>query len=147
MALTVNCMSHDCDPLHPSPACPIKVLIVEDEYILAANLSETLEALGYVVTGMADSLITTLQQVEQDRPDVVLMDIWLHGSQDGIGIATLLWDMFQVPTVYLTSNSDRATFNRAYASLPFGYLLKPVRETELVAAINLAHQCSQSQSP
>ncbi len=139
-------MKYDRTPLSTLLERPIKVLIVEDEFILAVSLRETLEALGYSVTGIADSFITALHQVEQDRPDIVLLDIWLYRSQDGIGIATLLWDVFQVPTVYLTGNSDRATFNRAYASLPFGYLVKPVQQTDLVTAIDMAYQCSQVES-
>ncbi len=75
-------MPHDCDSASPTP--PIKVLIVEDEFILAVNLQEILEALGYVVTGIAASLIETLRHVTQDRPDVVLMDIRLPGEWDGV---------------------------------------------------------------
>ncbi len=131
-------MPHDCDSASPTP--PIKVLIVEDEFILATNLQEILEALSYVVTGIAASLIETLRHVTQDRPDVVLMDIRLPGEWDGVEIATFLWRTFQVPAVYLTGHADRATVERAYARLPFGYLLKPVKEAELVRAINAAYQ-------
>ncbi len=144
-ALTVNHMPHNCDPPPPTPL--IKVLIVEDEFVLAANLQEILEASGYMVTGMATSAIETLQQVEQERPDVVLMDIHLHGSRDGIETATFLWRTFQLPAVYLTSHSDRATLERAYESLPFGYLLKPVWKAELVRAINAAYVRCQTIQP
>jgi len=135
-------MPHACDS--PPPTRPTKILLVEDEFILAANLQETLEALGYVVTGIAASFEATLRQVEQDHPDVVLMDIRLPGERDGIETATFLWEVFHLPTVYLTGHSDRATLERAYESLPFGYLVKPVQETDLVMAINAAYQCCQA---
>ncbi len=139
-------MPHDCDPLPPPP--PIKVLIVEDEFVLAANLQEILEALGYVVTGRADSFLETLRQVEHDRPDVVLMDIRLQGEWDGIEIATFLWSAFRLPVVYLSGHSDQSTVERAYVSMPpFGYLLKPVQEAELVVAINAAYRCCKAKQP
>ncbi len=138
-------MKRDHPLLSTPPDCPVKVQIVEDEFILAANLKETLTALGYVVTGMATSAIESLCQVKRNRPDVVLMDIWLHGSQDGIEAATCLWHTFQLPVIYLTAHSDPSTVERAQASLPFGYLVKPAKETELVAAINVAYRFGQAQ--
>ncbi len=139
-------MSHNCDPLPHTP--PIKVLIVEDEFILATNLQEILEALGYVVTGRADSFIETIRHMKHDRPDVVLMDIRLQGEQDGIETATFLWDAFRLPVVYLTGHSDQPTVERAYVSMPpFGYLLKPVQETELVTSINVAYRCCKAKQP
>ncbi len=116
---------------------PAKILIVEDEFILATNLQEILESLGYVVTGIAASFEATLLYVKQDRPDVVLMDIYLQGSQDGIEAATILGESLQIPVLYLTAYADRRTLARVYASRPFGYLRKPVSEDELVAAITL----------
>jgi len=133
-------LKHDHPPLSTPPDSPVKILIVEDEFVVAASLKETLEALGYVVTGCAASAVETLCQVQQDRPDVVLMDIQLHGAWDGIETATCLWHTFQLPIVYLTAHSDPTTVERAQASLPFGYLVKPVKETELVVAINLAYR-------
>ncbi len=140
-------MPYDCAPPPTPPTRPVKILIVEDEFILAANLQEILESLGYVITSMAASFIETLRQVEQDRPDVVLMDIHLQGEQDGIETAAFLWDVFQLPVVYLTGHSDRATLERAYEGLPFGYLLKPVKTTDLVTAINAAYLCCQAIQP
>ncbi len=141
----VNRMPHDCDSAPPTP--PIKVLIVEDEFVLAVNLQEILEASGYVVTGRAASFIETVGYVQHDRPDVVLMDIRLPGDWDGIEIAAFLWRTFQVPVVYLTGHSDQSTLERAQESLPFGYLIKPVKEAELVMAIHAAYQCCQVQQP
>lgn len=146
-ALAVNRMYHDCEPPHLPPARPVKILIVEDEFILATTVKETLESLGYTVTGLAASFEETLRLVEQDRPDVVLMDIWLQGSMDGIDTATFLWDAFRLPIVYLTGHSDRSTLERAYESMPFGYLVKPGKETDLVMAINGAYQCCKDSQP
>ncbi len=137
-------MLHDCAPQYPPLARAIKVLIVEDDLLFATTLEEALTSWGYSVTGIATAAVETLQQVEQDRPDVVLMDIGLPGRHDGITTATLLWDMFQLPTVYLTARSDQATKERAQARLPFGYLVKPVQQTDLVTAIDVAYQCSQA---
>lgn len=137
-------MSHD--GAAPRSVRSIKVLIVEDEFVLAADLKETLETLGYTVTGMAASALETLYQIDLDHPDVVLMDIRLRGEPDGIETAIYLWDVFRLPVVYLTRHSDPATLARAQASLAFGYLVKPVRETELVAALNLVSQFNQGSS-
>ena len=138
---------HNPTLVNTTPTRPAKILIVEDEFILATNLKETLEALGYTVTGIAASFEATLRQVTQDRPDVVLMDIRLPGDWDGIEIATFLWRTFQLPAVYLTGHSDRATLERAQESLPFGYMVKLVQESELVTAIHMAYRCCQAIHP
>ncbi len=138
---------HNPTLVNTTPTRPAKILIVEDEFILATNLQEALEALGYTVTGIAASFIDTVGYVQHDRPDVVLMDIRLPGDWDGIELATFLWRTFQVPIIYLTGYSDRATLERAQESLPFGYLVKPVQETDLVTAIHMAYRCCKAKQP
>ncbi len=122
---------------------PVKILIVEDDSILATDLKETLESSGYIVTGIAASFEDTLDQVMQNLPDLVLMDIRLPGPRDGIDAATLLGEALQIPVLYLTGYADRDTLKQVYASRPYGYLRKPVTRKELVVAIALVLRFSE----
>ncbi len=132
----------DREPVSNSDAHQVRILIVEDEYILAANLKEILESLGFTVSGVADSFESILEQVVRCCPDLVLMDIRLNGVLDGIDAARFLWNTIEVPIIYLTGHSDQLTLERAFKTLPFGYLLKPVNVAELSAAIAVAlHAC------
>ncbi|SRR5579883_3333553 len=124
----------------------IQILIVEDEFILAASLQELLESLGYTVSGIADSFEAVLEQITQCRPDLVLMDVRLQGALDGIEAAKFIWNTARIPVIYLTGHSDRNTLERARETLPFGYLLKPVNVTEMVTTITVAlNRCEQEQ--
>ena len=115
-----------------------KLLIVEDEPIVAVDLQYEAEGLGYNVTGLAESADTALMSVEENRPDLVLMDVGIDGSMDGIQTARLLRHAYQVPVVFLTSHSDHVTLSRASRELPYGYLTKPVRSEELHATLHVA---------
>jgi signal transduction histidine kinase len=115
-----------------------KVLIVEDERIVALDLQYQLRRLGYTVSDVASSGEEALRRTEKTRPDVVLMDIRLGGTLDGVETAEILRDQFDVPVVFLTAYADDRTLQRAKASEPFGYLLKPFEERELQIAIELA---------
>ncbi|QLE58330.1 response regulator [Nostoc sp. TCL26-01] len=116
----------------------IQVLIVEDEYILALNLQESLESLGYTVLDTADSGEIAITKAMELRPDLILMDIRLRGEIDGIQAAEQIWNCLQIPVIYLTGHSDKSTVERATMTFPFGYILKPVREQELYVAIQTA---------
>lgn len=116
----------------------IRVLIVEDEYVIAANLSENLMSSGYNVVGIASSATEAIEAAAQLRPDVVLMDIRLQGEMDGIQAAEIIWNGFQIPVIYISGHSDRSTLDRAKMTFPFGYLLKPVKGNELYVAIETA---------
>ncbi|MBD2175993.1 response regulator [Pseudanabaena sp. FACHB-1998] len=114
----------------------IKILVVEDEVITARVISEELTSLGYIVTDMVTSDEAALASVCQNMPDLVLMDIILRGSaQDGIAIATILREEFQIPVVYITAHTDESTLTRAKISEPFGYLVKPFDERDLRVVI------------
>jgi PAS domain S-box-containing protein len=117
---------------------PGKLLIVEDEPIVALDLQQELEELGCEVTGLAESADAALMSVEENRPDLALMDIRIDGSLDGIQAARLLRHAYQVPVVFLTSYSDKETLVRAAQELPYGYLTKPFRSRELHAALSIA---------
>jgi CheY-like chemotaxis protein len=117
---------------------PGKLLIVEDEPIVALDLQQELEELGYEVTGLAESADAALLSIEENRPDLALMDIRIDGSLDGIETARLLRHAYQVPVVFLTSYCDKNTLTRAARELPYGYLTKPFRGRELQAALSMA---------
>lgn len=115
-----------------------QVLVVEDEYILAINLQESLETLGYTVVDIADSGEAAIEKANELRPNLILMDIRLRGEIDGIAAAEQIWDSLQIPVIYVTGHSDKSTVERATLTFPFGYILKPVREQELYVAIQTA---------
>ena len=115
-----------------------KVLIVEDERIVALDLQYQLRRLGYAVSDVASSGEEALRMAEEVQPDVVLMDIRLKGALDGVETAEELRDHSDVPVVFLTAYADDRTLERAKATEPFGYLLKPFEERELQVAIEIA---------
>jgi PAS domain S-box-containing protein len=118
----------------------VQILVVEDETIIALNLKESLESLGYIVVGIATSGKKAVEKATKFRPDLVLMDIRLKGSMDGISAAQQIWENFSIPAIFVTGHSDRSTLERAKLTAPFGYILKPVKEQELYVAIETALQ-------
>jgi len=119
---------------------PARILIVEDEAIVAFNLQERLQHMGYRVTGVAASDSECLSMVAAQRPDLVLMDIHIQGERDGIEVAGTLKHLPQgaVPVIYLTAYSEDVTLERARLTHPYGYLIKPFSERELHATIQMA---------
>lgn len=114
------------------------ILIVEDEAIVAYNLQQRLSHMGYHVPDVAVSGSETLQLVSQARPDLILMDIHIEGSMDGIDVAARLQETHPVPVIYLTAYSEDSTLDRARQTRPYGYLIKPFSERELHATIQMA---------
>ncbi len=115
-----------------------RVLIVEDELLVASDLSTSLEDFGYVVAGVAKSGEEALRKAQESQPDLVLMDIVLQGEMDGIQVAERLRSALGVPVLYLTSYGDTEKLERAKLTEPYAYLAKPWVESELKAAISLA---------
>lgn len=115
-----------------------KIVIVEDERIVALNLKQRLIKLGYDIPAMAVSSSQAIQAVESSHPDLVLMDIHIEGKIDGIDTASVLMEKYQTPVVYLTAYSEESTLIRAKTTKPYGYLLKPFSERELHATIQVA---------
>jgi len=115
-----------------------KILIVEDESIVALDLRQKLEQFGLEVVGQAASADEALTMVEGAQPDLALMDINIQGSIDGIQTARMLRDPYGVAAVFLTSYSDDATVERATRESPYGYLLKPFNARELKATLQVA---------
>lgn len=126
----------DLSGIAPSKAS--QILIVEDEYVIAANLQENLETLGYGVSDIASSATEAIEKAITLRPDLVLMDIQLQGDMDGIQAAEQIWTRLQIPVIYVTGHSDKSTLDRAKVTFPFGYILKPVKGKELYVAIETA---------
>ena len=115
-----------------------RVLIVEDERLVARELQIRLEENGYRVTGNVASADNALRAASEQVPDIVLMDIHIQGERDGIETAALLQQQFDVPVVFLTAHSDEATVQRAKQIGAAGYLIKPPKERELVVTLEVA---------
>jgi len=114
------------------------VLIVEDEAIVAMELEEKLNSMGYVVLTSVSSGEQAIARSEQLEPDLVLMDIRLDGALDGIEAAEIIGKKQQIPVVYLTAHTDDKTLQRAKLTEPFGYLVKPFSERELKTTLEMA---------
>jgi signal transduction histidine kinase len=117
----------------------LKLLIVEDESLVAVDLQERLIQLGYEVGAVVDNGTDALLYARTMKFDLVLMDIYIRGETDGIQTAAALREAMDVPVVFLTAHSDEATLDRAALSEPFGYLLKPFDERDLRATLQMAH--------
>jgi DNA-binding LytR/AlgR family response regulator len=117
---------------------PLKILIVEDEMIIAANISLHLTKLGYEVTGILSRGEEVVHHLQTHHPDLMLLDIQLKGELDGIQTANLVVGRFNIAIIYLTSNTDAAHFERAKETHPFAFLSKPYKKLDLQRAIELA---------
>jgi diguanylate cyclase (GGDEF)-like protein/PAS domain S-box-containing protein len=115
-----------------------RILVVEDEAVVAHDLQSTLTRLGYEAPAPVASGEAALACLEEVRPDLVLMDIHLAGKMDGIATAERIRGRMHLPIVYLTAHSDEATFRRASITEPYAYILKPFEERELTIAIDIA---------
>ncbi len=102
-----------------------RVLIVEDEMVIARDLQKKLQARGYEIPETASSGPEALEKSNRLRPDLVLMDIVLKGDMDGVETANELREKHRIPVIFVTAHADDPTFQRAKISEPFGYILKP----------------------
>jgi PAS domain S-box-containing protein len=115
-----------------------RILVVEDEQIVALDLKGRLERLGYQVPATAATGAEAIAAAAEHRPDLVLMDVKLMGTMDGIEVAAKIQETADTPIVYLTAFGDEATLERAKAAGCYGYLLKPFEERELAITIDVA---------
>ncbi|APH39391.1 response regulator [Methanohalophilus halophilus] len=115
-----------------------RILVVEDEAIVAMVIKRRLKDLGYIVSGVASTGKDAITKVEGTFPDLVLMDIRLKGDMDGIEATKIIKDRFSLPVVYLTAHSDDVTFKKAKETDPDGYILKPFTEKDLRTTIEIA---------
>ncbi len=114
-------------------------MLVEDESIIAMHIETLLDELGYIVTGVYASGEDALERIEQEGPDILLLDIMLKGRIDGIQTAEIVNEEHGIPVIYLTAHSDRDTLNRAKKTEPYGYILKPVDDNKIYTEIELAY--------
>lgn len=115
-----------------------RILIVEDEYIVAIGIKRMLKDLGYTVTGIASSGEDAIAKAESTFPDVVLMDIMLKGDIDGLEAAKEIKEKYDIPVVYLTAYSDDKILERVKPTEPLGYIVKPFDEKDLYSNIEVA---------
>jgi two-component system, NtrC family, response regulator HydG len=117
----------------------MKVLIIEDDVLIANYIKYVLEKNEYYVTGIADTTETVNKSIKVLCPDIALLDIRLSGGESGIDISGVLCKK-DIPFVYLTANSDRATMSSALKTNPIAYITKPFNEDNVIAAIELLRQ-------
>lgn len=116
----------------------VRILIVEDEGLIAQDIENMVKNAGYEVCGVAQSGAQAVELAESLEPDLVLMDIILRGGMDGIEAARLIRERCGLPVIYLTSHADETTLERAKLSEPLGYTLKPVEQKELMTVMEVA---------
>ncbi len=114
------------------------VLIVEDEPLIAADIEFTIREAGYKVLGIAHTATKALDLIHSHNPDLVLLDISLKGSQSGIEIGRVLRKQYEIPFIYITSFADKVTLEMAKETLPYGYIVKPFKERDIVSTIEIA---------
>jgi AmiR/NasT family two-component response regulator len=117
---------------------PSRILVIEDEAIVAADIQDRLEVLGYTVAGWGTTGAEALELARTTSPDLILMDIMLKGPMNGIQAAHLVRVELSLPVIFLTANSDEAVLEQAKVSEPFAYLLKPFEERQLRTNIEMA---------
>jgi AmiR/NasT family two-component response regulator len=117
---------------------PSRILVIEDEAIVAADIQDRLEVLGYEVAGWGTTGAEALELARTTKPDLILMDIMLKGPMNGIQAAHQVRIELSLPVIFLTANSDEAVLEKAKVSEPFAYLLKPFEERQLRTNIEMA---------
>lgn len=123
-----------------TPAAKPSILIVEDDMIIAADISVQLSQLGYEIIGISTHAEDALNIVATNRPDIILMDIILSGKMNGIEAALLILERHQIPVIFLTSNTDDATFSQALAAKPFAFIAKPFQAFDLERTLQMTLQ-------
>ncbi len=114
------------------------IYIVEDEPLYAGKMEMLVDQLGYELVGMSDNSDTAFIQITENKPDLLLVDINIHGTMDGISLVTKLQESMTTPTIFVTSLKDEETFERALTIKPHAYVTKPFEADDLQRAIELA---------
>ena len=114
------------------------VLIIEDEFIVAKDIENTLVELGYIVLGICNTVSNALLQIQKEKPNLILMDVFLKDGDNGIQGAKLIKEKFDIPVVFLTGNIDFNTLQEAKKAQPFGFIVKPFKTTDLHASVELS---------
>jgi two-component system, response regulator PdtaR len=116
----------------------IRILIVEDEPIISDDIESTLTVNDYDIAGKAYSSTMALDMLINRLPDLVLLDIAIKGDKDGIDVAAIIREKYHIPFIYLTSFSDKITLERAKPTMPYGYIVKPFKDRDIITSIELA---------
>jgi DNA-binding NarL/FixJ family response regulator len=115
----------------------IKVLIVEDDPLIAIDIEQILNNLNFRVSGTAYNPEDALLSLKNNTPDIVLLDVNLDSDKDGIDVAEIINEKYQLPFIYLTAHADKTTLERAKKTKPAGYIIKPFDERDLLAGIEI----------
>lgn len=116
----------------------VNVLIIEDEFIIAEDIKEALEGLGYHVSGIAGSFDEAIRFMTENKPDIAIIDIKIKGSKTGIDVGLHIREKMDFPFIYLSSHVDKKTVHEATQSEPNAYLVKPFKKEELYTSIEIA---------
>ena len=116
----------------------VKILVVEDELIIADNICNTLSEFGYEVSEAAISYTEALEKLDSYNPDIAILDIQLSGSKDGVDLAWKIKEDYDIPFIFLTSSADKLTIDRVKKLSPNAYLVKPFNKDELYTSIEIA---------
>ncbi len=116
----------------------VRVLIVEDEPIIAEDISDFLENIDFKSAGIAYDSETAFDMLLNRNPDIALLDITIEGSRNGIEVAQVIRDKYKIPFIFLTSHSDKETLDQAKKTLPYGYIVKPFNEKDLLSSLEMA---------
>lgn len=115
-----------------------RILVVEDEAIIAMEIESSLQKLGYEVTSVVNNADDALTKIGREKPDLVIMDIRIHGDADGIDTADIIKNRFNIPVVFSTAYLEEDRIDRAKITMPFGYVLKPIQERDLKVTLEMA---------
>lgn len=121
-------------------ATKMKILIVEDEMLLAAHTALKIEQMGHEVYGIFPRGEEAIDQIRKNPPDIILLDIQLNGGLDGIQTAREIQQTHDIPIIYVTANADKAHFERAKETHPYAFISKPTRKLDLERAIDVVIQ-------
>ncbi len=124
---------------------PARILVLEDEALVADDLAQILEGLGYEVVGLASTGAQAMELAQRQRPDLILSDIQLQGAPDGVETTSAIRRELDVPVVFVTAHAGSGTLRRAQSASPFGYVIKPFTETDLRVSIEIALQRHNSE--
>jgi DNA-binding LytR/AlgR family response regulator len=116
----------------------IRILIVEDELIVSKDLEQRLKRLGYDVVGTAATGLKAIELANEKLPDIILMDIMLKGDMNGIEAADIIGKTLNIPYIYLTAYAENNTLEKAKLTEPYGYIVKPFKEIDIVTTLEMA---------
>lgn len=115
-----------------------RVLVVEDDPLIAQDIAESLKAIGYEIAGIAYEPKDAYAKLKSTAPNIAILDVNLNSSEDGIDIGAFIADKMNIPFIYLTSYSDKNTLERAKSTRPMAYIVKPFDERDLYTALEIA---------